>query len=48
MKKKTTIIQDKKQTRSTIPQEFVDKLKITKKNKIEWELKGKKLRGKLI
>ncbi len=46
MKKQTKIVQDK-QTRATIPKVFVDKLKITKKDKIEWEEKKGKLKGEL-
>ena len=48
MKKQTKITQDKKQTRSTIPKEFVEEFKITKKNKIEWESRRNKLIGRLI
>jgi len=48
MKKTTSIIQDKKQTRTTIPQEFVDKLKINKKDKMEWDLESNKLKGNLV
>ena len=48
MKKQTKITQDKKQTRSTIPKEFVEEYKITKENKIEWESRRNKLIGRLI
>ncbi len=48
MKKQTKITQDKTQTRSTIPKEFVDEFEVTKKDSIEWDNKGKKLRGKLV
>lgn len=47
MKKQTKIVQDK-QTRATIPKEFVEELQITKEDSIEWELKNKKLKGELI
>ena len=47
MKKQTNITQDKKQTRATIPKEFVEELEITKKDKMEWEVKKKKLKGEL-
>jgi len=48
MKKQTNITQDDRQTRSTIPREFVEEFAITKEDKVEWESKNKKLRGKLI
>lgn len=44
--KTTKIVQDK-QTRATIPKEFVDELKITKEDSMEWEVKNKKLKGEL-
>ena len=47
MKKQTKITQDKKQTRATIPKEFVEKHKITKKDKMEWDDKKGKLKGEL-
>lgn len=47
MKKQTKITQDKTQTRSTIPKEFVDKHKVDKKDSIEWESKNGKLKGEL-
>jgi len=47
MKKETKIIKDKKQTRTTIPKEFVDDLKIKSGDKMEWEVKNKKLKGEL-
>jgi len=46
MKKQTKIVQDK-QTRATIPKEFVDELEITNKDSMEWEVKNKKLKGEL-
>ena len=42
----TKIVQDK-QTRATIPQKLVDEMKITNKDKMEWEIKNKKLKGEL-
>ncbi len=47
MKKSTKITQDKKQTRSTIPKEFVDKFEITKKDEVEWDDSKGKLKGEL-
>jgi len=47
MKKETKVTQDKTQTRSTIPKQFVEELKITKDDSIEWEVKNKKLKGEL-
>lgn len=47
MKKQTKITQDKTQTRSTIPKGFVDKFKITKKDKMEWDDETGKLKGEL-
>ncbi len=45
--KESNIIQDKKQTRTTIPKEYVDKHKITKKDKMEWDDQDGKLKGVL-
>jgi len=47
MKRKTKVTQDKTQTRATIPKQFVDELKITKKDEVEWEIKNRKLKGEL-
>ncbi len=47
MKKQTNIAVSKKQVRTTIPKQFVDELKITKKDKVEWENKNGKLKGEL-
>ncbi len=47
MKKQTKITQDKTQTRSTIPSEFVKEHKVTKEDSIEWESKNGKLKGEL-
>lgn len=47
MKKKTKITQDQTQTRATIPKQFVEELKITKKDEVEWEVKNNKLKGEL-
>ncbi len=47
MKKQTKITQDKTQTRATIPKVHVDKFKITKKDKMEWDDKTGKLKGEL-
>ncbi|KKL27807.1 hypothetical protein LCGC14_2381460 [marine sediment metagenome] len=47
MKKQTKITQDKTQTRSTIPQEFVKKFKVTKEDSIEWDDEKGKLKGRL-
>jgi hypothetical protein len=48
MKKETKVIQDNKQTRSTIPQKFVDEFKVTNKDKVQWEDTRGMLRGRLI
>ena len=48
MKKETKVTQDSKQTRSTIPQKFVDEFKVTNKDKVEWKDTRGILRGKLI
>lgn len=45
--KTTKIIKDKKQVRATIPKEYVDKHKITKKDEMEWDDKNGKLKGVL-
>ncbi len=47
MKKTMNIVIDPKQVGVRIPKEFVDELDINKKDKIEWELKNKKLKGEL-
>ena len=47
MKKTTKIIKDKKQTRTTIPAEFVKQKEIQSGDKIEWEIKKGKLKGEL-
>ncbi len=47
MKKQTKIIKDKKQTRTTIPKQFVDEAGIETGDNMEWELKKKKLKGEL-
>lgn len=47
MKKQTKITQDKTQTRATIPKEFVDEHKITKKDSMEWGSENGKLKGEL-
>jgi len=47
MKKQTKIIKDKKQTRTTIPKEFVDEVGVKSGDKMEWEVKNKKLKGEL-
>jgi bifunctional DNA-binding transcriptional regulator/antitoxin component of YhaV-PrlF toxin-antitoxin module len=47
MKKQTKVTQDKTQTRATIPKEFVEKFKVTKKDKVEWDDKSGKLKGEL-
>jgi len=47
MKKQTKIIKDKRQTRATIPQMFVDEFKISGKEKIEWDNSKGKLKGEL-
>ncbi len=46
-KKRTKITQDKTQTRSTIPKEFVDKHKVTNKDSMEWDDESGKLKGVL-
>ncbi|GAH12556.1 unnamed protein product, partial [marine sediment metagenome] len=40
-------IKDKKQTRTTIPKQFVDEAGVETGDKMEWELKKKKLKGEL-
>ncbi len=47
MKKETKIIKDKKQTRTTIPAEFVREAEVKIGDKMEWEVKNKKLKGEL-
>lgn len=48
MKKKTmNIVKDIKQVRTTIPKEFVEELDINNKDKMEWKLHNKKLKGEL-
>jgi hypothetical protein len=47
MKKQTKITQDKTQTRSTIPQAFVDEFEVTNDNSIEWNNRNGKLKGEL-
>jgi bifunctional DNA-binding transcriptional regulator/antitoxin component of YhaV-PrlF toxin-antitoxin module len=47
MKKTMNIIKDKRQTRITIPKEFVEEFNITSENKFEFESKNKKLTGEL-
>ena len=47
MKRKTKVTQDKTQTRATIPKQFVEELKITKKDEVEWDIKNNKLKGEL-
>ena len=46
--KQTKITQDKTQTRATIPKKFVEEMKITKEDKMQWEIKNKKLKGELV
>lgn len=48
MTKKTKITQDDRQTRATIPSEFVAELDIKKGDEMGWEIKSKKLKGELI
>ncbi len=48
MEKKTTkITQDKTQTRSTVPKQFVEEFEVTSKDSIEWNNKNGKLKGEL-
>ncbi len=47
MNKTTNIIKDQKQTRTTIPKEFVDKFKVTKQDSMEWSDEKGKLKGEL-
>ena len=47
VKKQTKVTQDKTQTRSTIPQAFVKKFNVTKKDRIEWDDEKGKLKGRL-
>ncbi len=46
-KKITRILKDKRQTRTTIPKEFVDKAKVESGDKLEWTLKGDKLKAEV-
>lgn len=46
-KKITKITQDKTQTRSTIPQKFVDEFNVTNKDAMEWQSKKGKLKAEL-
>ena len=48
MKKETKIIKTGEQLRNNIPKTFVDKFKVTNKDKISWDDKGNKLKGELI
>ena len=45
MKKQTKIIKDQKQTRTTIPAEFVKEANVQTGDIMEWEIKNKKLKG---
>ena len=45
--KQSNIIKDQKQTRTTIPKEFVDKHEVNKKDKMEWDDQDGKLKGVL-
>jgi len=47
MKKKTKIIKDQKQTRTTIPTEFVKEKNVKTGDLMEWEIKEGKLTGEL-
>ena len=47
MKKQTKIIHDKKQTRTTIPKQFVDEAEVETGDMMEWEIKKGKLKGEL-
>lgn len=46
--KRTKIAQAKKQTRATIPKEFVEDHNITGKDSIEWKSEAGKLKGELV
>lgn len=46
--KKTKITQDKTQTRSTIPQKFVDEFNVTNKDSMEWKSDKGKLKAELV
>lgn len=46
--KETKVTQDKTQTRSTIPKEFVEEFKVTKKDSMQWKTEEGKLKGELI
>lgn len=45
--KKTKVIKDKKQTRTTIPKEYVDEFEVVSGDEMIWEIKGDKLKGEL-
>ncbi len=45
--KETKITQDKTQTRSTIPKEYVNKNKVKNKDSMEWDDENGKLKGVL-
>lgn len=47
MKKQTKILKDKRQTRTTIPKQFVKEAKIKSGDLMEWEIKNKTLKGEL-
>lgn len=47
MKKQTKIIKDKKQTRTTIPKQFVDEAEVKTGDMMEWEIKKGKLKGEV-
>ena len=47
MKKQTKIIKDKKQTRTTIPAEFVKEANVETGHIAEWELKNGKLKAEV-
>ena len=44
----TKITQDKKQTRSTIPKQYVDEFKVTNKDSMYWDKKKGKLVAELV
>ena len=43
----TSVTRERDQTRTTIPKKFVDKFKVTKRDKIKWNNRGGKLKGEL-
>ncbi len=47
MKKRTKVVKDKKQTRATIPKDFVNEKKVKSGDEMEWEIKNGKLKGEL-